>query len=70
MNNQPPYNPYANCWAPCGHYNPNANCALHADDIIEELRPMACEPIYKVTYEPPCQNDDIYEIVSVQELDK
>lgn len=88
MSNRPPYNPYANCCAPCG-YNPNANCAtqninyanaLNVDDIIKPLRPMPCDPVYRITNEPPCRdyqpkydfrnNGEIYEIVAVQESDE
>lgn len=44
MNIWLPYNPYANCWTPCG---------LNADNIIDQLRPIPCDPVFRAQHCPP-----------------
>lgn len=81
MTNWPPYNPYINYCRPCG-YTSNANCAaqninyantLNVDDIVEQLRPTPCDPVfhsYKFTFGSEEDYTEPYEIVAVQEPDE
>lgn len=75
-----------NIWPPyCSMSSNNASCNCGVENIIRQIRPCPIppgtyEPLYKMTDEPPCRdyqpkydfrnNGEIYEIVSVQDVDE